>query len=332
LTNQSSILKHALIELSLRRIQMPNLSQRALASFNRGNLGEFFRRRGAEERKKVTTRDLRLLALLGGLMLGAPAALAADLPSRTVAPVMPVLTPAPYSWSGVYIGVNGGGGFDHFGFPYTAYAVPAVGVVGTSGINSGGPVAGAQVGFNMMLTSVPIFGSLLNGLPLVDHMVTGLELDTDWANLHGSSSVPFGPASLAFGTRVEDFGTARWRIGYAFDRLLVYLTGGLTFATIQTSYSIGAPYSLGSITTTTRTGIPPRIGVAGGGLEYALTNKWTVKAEYLYDYVGARYALSNPAPGVQVGFGTRTMYHIARIGLNYKFDLFAPPAPVIAKY
>ncbi len=72
-------------------------------------------------------------------------------------------------------------------------------------------------------------------------------------------------------------------------------------------------------------------GVVGIGAEYAITDHFSVKAEYLYDFNGARWdQLNSPATGI-VGFGTRAMYHIARLGLNYKFESFGG-APIESKY
>jgi len=62
-----------------------------------------------------------------------------------------------------------------------------------------------------------------------------------------------------------------------------------------------------------------------------VADNFSVKAEYIYDCISAHYkSLSTPAG--RVGFNTRSMCHIARVGLNYHFDFLAPPAPVVAKY
>jgi hypothetical protein len=45
-----------------------------------------------------------------------------------------------------------------------------------------------------------------------------------------------------------------------------------------------------------------------------------VKVEYLYDFINARPAVFNPVAGSSIPFGTRTAYHIARVGLNCHFD------------
>src|SRR5207302_1664267 len=81
--------------------------------------------------------------------------------------------------------------------------------------------------------------------------------------------------------------------------------------------------------TATRSGVPPHVGAVGIGLEYAIAPHFTVKVEYLYDFINARPVVSNPVPSFLISFGTRTDYHVARIGLNYHFDwLSTLAAPV----
>jgi outer membrane immunogenic protein len=249
------------------------------------------------------------------LMLGVGSALAADLPNLKEEPFASAPVPA-FSWTGFYAGVNGGYGLDHFAFIYT-YDTGGF-EKSTSGITSRGAVLGGQIGYNYQLSNLPFIG----------HAVVGVELDSDWADISGATNVatPLGP--LSFGARFENFGTLRERLGYDFDRLLLYVTGGLTYATSEASYSANGVS--GSVTTT-RFGVFPRIGVAGAGAEYALTNNLTVRAEYLYDFSGAHFEEFSPTSTSSIGFGTRSMYHIARLGLNYKFDLFGP-GPVAAKY
>jgi outer membrane immunogenic protein len=141
-------------------------------------------------------------------------------------------------------------------------------------------------------------------------------------------------ASATFGSKFEDFGTARLRLGYAWGRFLPYLAGGFTYGTIETFYSVVTPrlFNDGS-STATRSGVFPHVGAVGIGAEYAIAQNFTVKVEYLYDFINARPAVFNPVAGSSIPFGTRTAYHIARVGLNCHFDWLSPlAAPVVAKY
>jgi outer membrane immunogenic protein len=265
----------------------------------------------------------RIWRLLG-LMALAGAADAA----RAAEPLAVPPPPPEFSWTGFYVGVHAGAGVDHFGFPF-AISVPGPAggtVIGTSGITAGGPIAGVQAGFNYEL---PFF-----------HIVAGIEIDNSGSFIRGDNTesrlLPNGASVTAdFGTKFVDFGTVRLRLGYAWGRFMPYLTAGFSYGTIETSFSaVGPGFFAAGSSTATRTGVPfVRTGAYGAGVEYAIAPNLTVKAEYLYEAIIARPVLFVPAPGPTVSFNTRTMYHIGRVGLNYKFDWLSPTAaPVVAKY
>lgn len=250
-----------------------------------------------------------------------------------MAPPVYAPPPAPYNWTGFYVGGTAGGGTDHFAFPYyVGFPVAPFGgsLSGRSGINSSGPILGLEAGFNYQLPNTLPFG-------LGPNLVLGVEIDDSWSGVRGQTTVngllPVGFGGATFGTKFENFGTARGRIGYAFDRFLPYFTAGFTYGVVNTYYSAwsSAPFSLAGSSTAVRSGVVPRVGCVGIGLEYAMTDHLSVKAEYLYEFINARYAQFGSASAL-VSFQTRTMYHVARLGLNYKFDWFSPTAPVIAKY
>ena len=251
---------------------------------------------------------------------------AADLPSKTESPVFEPPPPAEFTWTGFYAGVHVGGGIDHFAFPYSIQVPGFYGFTeGRSGITAAGPFGGIQGGYNYEL---PFF-----------HMVAGFEIDSSVSGIRGQTSINGTinnglPVNASFGSKFEDFGTARVRLGYAWGRFLPYLTAGFTYATTQTYYSVATPalFAAGSITET-RTGVFPHVGAFGIGLEYAIDPHFSVKAEYLYEFINSRTVLFTPAPVSAIQFNTRTMYHVGRVGLNYKFDWLSPLAtPVVAKY
>jgi outer membrane immunogenic protein len=110
------------------------------------------------------------------------------------------------------------------------------------------------------------------------------------------------------------------RIGYAFDHLLVYATGGWTIGAIHNSYNVNG--NIGSYPTA-RSG-----WTAGGGLEYAIDNNWSVRAEYRYSNFGFFY--DSPI----VYFITQTHHwteNQVKVGFSYKFTP-TPPVAVVAKY
>lgn len=270
----------------------------------------------ASARRRHGGSFVRGLLMLVALSAGAGAARAADLPSKTQAPIFEP-PPPEFSWTGFYLGVHAGGGVDHFGFPFNVL-VPGGGFgKGTNGITASGPIGGLQVGFNYEL---PFF-----------HIVAGVEIDNSVSGIRGQTTVndprllSGAPATATFGSKFEDFGTARLRLGYAWGRFMPYLTAGFTYGTIETFYSVSTPgfFNTGS-STATRSGVIPHVGAIGIGAEYGIAPHFTLKVEYLYDFINARPVVFNQVPGSSIQFNTRTMYHIARIGLNYKFDRLSP--------
>jgi outer membrane immunogenic protein len=293
------------------------------------------------------------LGLLGG------SALAADLPTRKGPPLAPVYIPPAFTWTGFYVGANAGYGWHNNNnnnnnglFPFLgAVPVGAFTPFGGSSSNNGGFLAGIQGGYNYQ------FG-------IGQGFVVGAEADIDYASLgrnnnnsllFSSFTVPqfpgtvFSPSGLASSTSKNNnqyIGTVRLRAGYAFDRFLIYATGGLAYGGVNnngngfggalvatTAPGFVIPASGGAIAAvptqtviggaTTRSSSTKAGWTLGAGLEYAITNNWTVKAEYLYENFGnVRSAPGFVLPGVAAAFNNsnRTLnLNVVRLGVNYKF-------------
>jgi outer membrane immunogenic protein len=208
---------------------------------------------------------------------------AADLGRRPPAPppAPPAYAPLPYfNWTGFYIGINGGGawgGSSEFHFPGGTF----------TSFHPSGWLAGGTLGANYQL----------------GQLVFGVEGDIDASDIHGSGACLGG--GFVCQTKNDWLGTARGRIGYAFDRFLPYLTGGLAVGHLTASVP-----GIGSAANT-NTG-----WTVGGGIEYALTGSWTVKAEYLYVDLGSFDCRAcGGVPPTSVGFAT----NVLRAGVNYRF-------------
>jgi len=189
-----------------------------------------------------------LLAGIGLLALGVASATAADIPRRQAMPAKaPAYVPPPlYNWTGLYVGINGGGGWGRSDF-----SAP----LASGSFNTSGALVGGTLGFNYQMGQV----------------VFGLEGDIDWSNLRGSGTC----AGLSCSVRNNWLGTARGRLGYAIDRFMPYVTGGAAFGDIKTSVA-----GLGD-SRTTKAG-----WTVGGGIEAAIAGPWTAKVEYLYVDLG----------------------------------------------
>jgi outer membrane immunogenic protein len=249
---------------------------------------------------------------------GIGAASAADLPARTYTKAPPMVDPA-YNWSGWYVGVNVGGDWRqdawNFGIdPGTHIGVAAnlaaVSTAGTGNGNRGSFIGGGQVGYNWQAQgSKWLFG--------VEADISGIGSQTRSAA--GVLPTTGDTFAITESDRSNWLATFRGRFGYAWDRSLLYVTGGLAVADIRLS-------STYFDTLFTTSGASSRSGVragfaVGAGWEQALAQNWSVKLEYLYtqfDRVGFDYVVSNPGGSNLVHVSDRLSDNIVRVGLNYK--------------
>lgn len=196
---------------------------------------------------------------------------------------MPYETPVSSDWSGFYIGGHIGGGKSIIDWTFDP--------IGTTADHEGdGVLGGAQVGYNFQSGA----------------WVFGAEADISASGIEGDTACP-NPA-FTCSSEAQWLATVRGRVGYSFDNLLVYGTGGLGIGRFEMSTDDGAGVS-GS-TDKTDTG-----WVAGAGVEYAFSPRWSVKAEYMYyDFGSSTYEVDG---GLDVNVDQR--FHTGKIGVNFKF-------------
>jgi outer membrane immunogenic protein len=220
---------------------------------------------------------MKRILIAGALAVAATGqAFAADLPPPMAPPPRAPATyvPAPipyYNWGGIYVGINGG------------YDFGTVSPAGGGSFNTNGFLAGGTAGFNYQWAAI----------------VAGIEGDFDYNSVSTGMPTggPLGSPFASGGTFTSRWlATARGRLGYAFDRVLIFATGGAAFA----------PASIPGASTT-MTG-----WTGGGGVEVALAPNWTAKAEYLYVYF--------PSPSL-AGTTFKDTENVIRAGINFKFNL-----------
>ena len=235
----------------------------------------------------------------------ASSALAADLPPPPPAPRAPATyVPAPiplYNWTGFYLG------------PSIGYAFGgASGVSDTLGstfatTSQQSFLGGGQVGFNYQF-----WGGL----------VIGAEADFVWlpnTSNNFKATAPGGAATAVVTTNDRWITLADARLGYAWDRVLVYGKGGGAFVGASNSSATvnGVPTAL-SGGSSSNTGW--NVGV---GLEWAFWGTWSAKVEY--DYIRMNtvtYTVSPLAPAPFNGdiiSSNNRVYNLVMLGLNYKF-------------
>ena len=244
----------------------------------------------------------RILLSAGTLALLAGSAYAADLPSRMAPPMVP---PVPvFTWTGFYVGVNGGYAGDEYRYNGLIGGPGGVGV--SAHVTSSGFVGGGQIGYNYQFGGNPF--------------VIGLEADIQASGVKGEVGInanlgPGAAIGITGGSKTEYFGTVRGRLGYAaFDRMLAYVTGGFAWGNTKSYYSItGIGNAAGSVSA-------DRGGwTLGGGVEYAVLPNWTIKAEYLYVDLGNSTVYNGNALGPNTTLSEKTRFNVVRAGVNYRF-------------
>jgi len=258
---------------------------------------------------------LNLLAGTAAIVLAASAASAADIPARA-APPTPVIPAVPiFTWSGFYAGVNAGWGWRE-NDREPVFLSPGIGTPGLAGTlifpnnDEGGFTGGGQIGYNYQIGS----------------FVVGLEADIQWADTDDGENAVFvpGPGFTGtfvpgtFQTNADWFGTVRARLGVAFDRVLVYGTGGFAYTDNSTGWALG------------------------GGVEWALPVNWFGSSAVTFGLEGLWLSFEDddndnfnggigtftPVGGAPVtvfaptGGNNDNDFFVARAKLNFKFGTY----------
>jgi outer membrane immunogenic protein len=254
------------------------------------------------------------LATAALLTIALTAAQAADLPVKAPAP-------PPYNWSGCYFGVNAGAGAAGTDFTSTvgggthlsAADAAVVGTDVTGSANATSFQGGGQAGCNWQIAT----------------LVWGLEGDFDYfrgnphfVNNTDTLSDGVTPFTATQSLTTNFFATARPRIGIAADRNLAYITGGAAFSNARytQSYVDGAtPPATGSAS-----GSKSLVGwTVGAGWEYAWTDHWTFKLEYLFasfPTTNGLGAITDTAGGTNQLHGSADLtIQTLRAGVNFRF-------------
>jgi outer membrane immunogenic protein len=215
------------------------------------------------------------------------AASAADMPIK--APPRPAPPPV-YNWTGFYVG-------GHVGYLWGRTHVEEDGVV-VDNAPTNGVIGGALAGYNWQY----------------NQFVFGLEGDFGWTNADGTGNTL--PPVITTTTQAPNTYDFKWtshvrgRLGYAADRWLFFVAGGLAIADFN--------FHEGAITTTTTTQITGATYVGwsiGGGVEYAITQNLLARVEFLYDDFGHKDYVGSDGDPYRVSLTGRTL----RGALAWKF-------------
>jgi opacity protein-like surface antigen len=232
------------------------------------------------------------------LAIGGSAA-AADLAQPLYKGPMP---PPVMGWTGLYVGLNAGGGIGSGRSDFNVSGIPFASV--TNSLS--GAIGGGQVGFNWQTGIV----------------VAGVEADFQASSLNGNLTAPCPfavcallPLSATYSQKVEWFGTARGRLGVATSGWLIYATAGYAYARLDTDATATAgPASASLSMHDNRNG-----WTAGGGIEVALAPNWSARLEYLYLNFGKVSTTWVLAGLPAITDNARFDMNVVRAGVNYRF-------------
>lgn len=268
----------------------------------------------------------RILMAVVIVLTAAYSALSAELPARAPTPV-PLLSPASvFTWSGFYVGLNAGGAWGA-GCAATLPSFPGITVgwvnntCGFGGDSNASFIGGVQAGYNWQ------FGFIVAGLEADIAGLTNHDNITT-VTFAGIAGVPAGNYNFSGSRQPNVFGTVRGRLGFAIDHALFYMTGGLAYGS-GTKKLVVSHFTAGVLngtwsSNTNGSGVGWTVGL---GSEYAFTNNWTVKVEYLLANLG-KSGDTTVCTGACLGVNPAltwvsdqrpTYENIVRVGVNYKF-------------
>jgi opacity protein-like surface antigen len=232
------------------------------------------------------------------------------------------MTPPP--WSGLYVGVVAGavwqqsdpslGCLDFTNPDPTVCVIPFPGSAGsTFSLNDTGFLGGAQIGYNIV----------------VGNLVAGIEADIAYTSINTTSTfqqpLPCCVVETFMHQELSSLSTLRGRLGYAFDNVLLYATGGLALGQVEYSFGYNDPSFLAGLGSAAASDSQLKAGYTGGaGVEVSF-GQWSLKTEYLFYDLGQE-TLTAPfiLGGVPEPFAFRpefdTQGHIVRVGTNFPLN------------
>ena len=252
------------------------------------------------------------LGAMGLVALGIAApAVAADLPAQSYK--APGIVAVSYDWSGLYVGLNGGGAWSHLCWTDTDIT-PGTPIPEGCHTASGGLVGG-QIGYRFQSSS----------------WVFGLEFQGDWSQLKSSNPSSLTAAATTNQTKIDGLGLLTGQVGYAWNNVLGYLKGGAAVTSDRYNGLLTGTNVVFDKASEARWG-----GTVGAGLEYSFAPNWSVGAEYDHLFMGNRsitmISTGTVAFGAPAGTFSRTDTikqdaDLATVHVNYRWG-----GPVIAKY
>ncbi len=239
----------------------------------------------------MSAKFLYSLSFIAALFSVTSAAVnAADL--RRPAPVAPAPIAYVHNWTGFYIG-------GHIGGAWSDRCLTVDTFVGSACNDTSGWLGGGQVGMNFQ----------------TGQFVFGVEFSGSWSDIGGGNSSGTLPGGWWFSSDGKSLLMLTGRVGYAFDRALIYVTGGGAWARNTVDLFNGA--------VVTSVEFDRQGWTIGAGFEYAFSPNWSLAGQYNFVDLGSKDVFFTiPAVAGSVSQDV----HIATLRLNYRFGWGGAPA------
>ncbi|MCI0999512.1 porin family protein [Ochrobactrum soli] len=196
----------------------------------------------------------------------------------------PVVVAPTFTWNGAYIGGQVGYGWGKSDFSGDLFTY--------GDVKPDGFLGGLYAGYNF---------------DLGNNVVLGIDGDITYNDVSKGIDIYNGDLAVgSFENKLRWSGAVRARAGYAFDRFLPYIAGGVAFGNVKNSGDIGG---IGFSESKTLTG-----WTIGGGVDYAATDNLILRLEYRYTDYGDK-DLDFGGLSVNNDFKTNEV----RLGVAYKF-------------
>lgn len=241
-----------------------------------------------------------------GVVSGASAA---DMPVKSRSYVE---APQAFSWSGFYLGLHAGYGWGSNNWNFRGLVEDPTVTATSLNPKTNGVLGGFQAGANYQLAS----------------WVFGIEADLAFMHAKGSSDgtvfaggVPTTLTTTAT-SQIEWLATFTGRAGYAFDRTLFYVKGGIAAAETKDNFTLSSPSVFGPQFFDLGTKNNTQVGwTIGGGIEHAFAPNWSAKIEYNYVDLGTTSENFNVFGLDSLTFRQDIEHklQIVKVGANYRF-------------
>ncbi len=214
----------------------------------------------------------------------------------------PVPVSYAYNWTGPYIGAYAGKAYGQENWTFVGFGT-------TSQPHFAGYLAGGQAGYNLQ----------------VGRVVVGVEGSYGGSNSHGGAACP-NASFFTCDAELNSLATVTGRVGVTWERALFYAKGGWAGGEVTAGAHLNLVPNPGGFADGFDTTKWMNGWTAGAGMEFALTDRWSARAEYLhYDFGSERFQVSaNPASFADASMRGNTV----NIGLNMHFNPTRAPEPL----